>query len=550
MERDDSPPPVQRSGRGGGFGRYRFIAEIGRGGSAVVHLAVDQEPGESGRLVAIKELRTELRDDDDAVATFLERARTAARLNHPSLVQTLEVGRFGFRCFHAMEYVDGPTLNEVVQRARRQGLPMPLPMLLRVLTEVLAALEYAHSLVDFDGTPLGLVHRDVGLHNVVVTYGGAVKILDFGTLKVHGGKTSAGEGHGGREDAYPAPECLYGLPVDRRADVFAVGVMLWQGIVTTGAAQSKSHQLAGPDSARADIDPGLFAIVERAMTADPAGRYPTALAMRTELESHAKRARLALPDTRALAAFVARARDHARGSEHDARRAVRSRLSRADRSRDAGPRSGRPGDTRGHVAVRPDGRALGAGVRQGRGRGSIRARGFLRRLGGRCHGPPVVRPLVAAGRRGRSGRLRAGHHAADRRSSDASSRTRRSDRFERGAPGQSPRAQISALARRGPCGASRVSAFPRGPRRERQDACGTGDTSVVDSALRDRRARGETGARHRQAGPLSAMSRPGCLIVYCVSQKLTGYDTLHTGADAGQSDTFRHRVQDDAPVAT
>jgi serine/threonine-protein kinase len=92
--------------------------------------------------------------------------------------------------------------------------------------------------------------------------------------------------------------------VDRRADVFAVGVMLWQGIVTTGAAQSKSHQLAGPDSARADIDPGLFAIVERAMTADPAGRYPTALAMRTELESHAKRARLALPDTRALAAFV------------------------------------------------------------------------------------------------------------------------------------------------------------------------------------------------------------------------------------------------------
>ena len=304
VERDVSPPSVEGPGRAGGFGKYDFVAELARGGSAVVHLAIDRDRSGSVRLVAVKELRAELRDDADAVAAFMDGSRVAARLSHPNVVQTFDVGRYGFRCFHAMEYLDGPPLGEVVQRARRQGRPMPVPVLLRVLTDVLAGLEYAHSLADVDGKPLGLVHRDVGLHNVILPSGGVVKIVDFGGSRGRGGKSAAGDVRGPRQDAYPAPECLYGLPADRRADVFSVGVMLWQGILTSRSADSKFHTLAGPESVRADVDPKLFAIVERAMNADPSARYPTALAMRTELEGYAARSKLALPEPRVLAEFV------------------------------------------------------------------------------------------------------------------------------------------------------------------------------------------------------------------------------------------------------
>jgi len=303
VDPDDSALLARPAGRGGGFGRYHFIAELARGGTAVVHLAVEQEQDDPRRVVAVKELRTELFDDDAAVTAFLDGSRIAARLDHPNLVQTFEVGRYGFRRFQAMEYVDGPHLSDIIQHARRQGGPMPLPMLLRVLTDVLAALHYAHALADVDGTPLGLVHRDLGFHNVMMTHGGVVKILDFGGARAPAGKAT-GSPPGRREDAYPAPECLYGLPVDLRADLFGVGVMLWQGIVMRRSANTKWHSLSGPDSIRADVDPKLFAIVERATNADPSARYPSALAMRDELESYAKRSSLALPDTPDLAAFV------------------------------------------------------------------------------------------------------------------------------------------------------------------------------------------------------------------------------------------------------
>jgi serine/threonine-protein kinase len=304
VERDDSPLFAQGAGGGGfGFGKYHFIAELARSGTAVVHLAVEQEHA-FRRIVAVKELRTELLDDDAAVAAFLDGSRIAARLDHPNLVHTFEVGRYGFRRFQAMEYVDGSQLSEIIQRARRQGGPMPLPMLLRVLTDVLAALEYAHALADVDGTPLGLVHRDLGFHNVMMTYEGVVKILDFGfgAVKAPAGKAAASPAR--RDDAYPAPECFYGLAVDLRADLFAVGVMLWQGIVMRRSTHTKWHNLSGPDSIRADVDPKLFAIVERATNGDPAARYPTARAMRDEIEGYAKQSNLALPGARDLAEFV------------------------------------------------------------------------------------------------------------------------------------------------------------------------------------------------------------------------------------------------------
>ena len=266
-----------------GLAKYQLLAEVARGGLGIVYLAVAPQPGPTPRLLALKELRDDLLADPTSVAMFRSEARIAALIDHPNLVQTLEVDSHGARPFRAMEYVDGQPLRRLVQRAHVQGRPMPLPMHLRVLTDVLAALEYTHSLAGLDGTPLGLVHRDLGPQNVVVTYEGAVKLIDFGV---------------------PAST---GTTTPPRADIFAAGVMLWEGVVMSRSAVGPKHRPTQPPGAsgpRRDVDPELFAIVERAMNSDPAARYPTALSMREALDGYVAKAGLALPNAGALGAFL------------------------------------------------------------------------------------------------------------------------------------------------------------------------------------------------------------------------------------------------------
>jgi eukaryotic-like serine/threonine-protein kinase len=151
------------------LGKYRLIAVLGRGGMADVYLAVAQGLVGFNKLLVVKEMRLEAADDDLRETMFLDEARLAARLNHPNIVQTIEVGSDGHRRFLAMEYLDGQPLHRVLRRAREHQAPLDLAMNLRILGEVLTGLEYAHSLVDFDRTSLGIVHRDVSPHNVFVT---------------------------------------------------------------------------------------------------------------------------------------------------------------------------------------------------------------------------------------------------------------------------------------------------------------------------------------------------------------------------------------------
>src|SRR5215470_12868145 len=146
--------------------KYRLIAEIGRGGMADVFLAVVQGPAGFNKLVVIKKTRPELAQDPEFLSMFLDEARLAARLNHPNVVQTHEVGQDGERYFIAMEYLDGQALN----RVRSLAKDFPIPMQVRVISDVLAGLHHAHDLTDFDGSPLGVVHRDATPQNVFVTY--------------------------------------------------------------------------------------------------------------------------------------------------------------------------------------------------------------------------------------------------------------------------------------------------------------------------------------------------------------------------------------------
>ena len=184
---------------------------------------------------------------------------------------------------------------------------------------MLSALDYAHGLSDFDGRPLGIVHRDVSPHNVVLTYDGQTKLVDFGGS---GAARLRRSGAGDDRDVivgkarYMAPEQAAGGPVVRRADVFAVGVMLWEAVVGKRPWEGQSdsavlRQLASGALPRLrdtwpDVDPGLAAIVDRAMSPDPAGRYPTALAMRNDLEEYLSVRSMCPQSARSLGVAIAR----------------------------------------------------------------------------------------------------------------------------------------------------------------------------------------------------------------------------------------------------
>jgi serine/threonine-protein kinase len=224
---------------------------------------------------------------------FLDEARLAARLNHPNVVQTHEVGEEDDgRFFLAMEYLDGQSLATVL---RQNGKSIPLDLQLRIICDALAGLHYAHELKNFDGKPLGIVHRDVSPQNIFITYTGQVKLLDFGIAKASSseGKTQAGTLKG--KIAFMAPEQVVGEGVDRRADIFSMGAMLWGAVSGTpmwaglSDATIVKHLCSGnipaPKNTTGDIPRELETIVAKALAADPADRYQTAADLRSDLEA-------------------------------------------------------------------------------------------------------------------------------------------------------------------------------------------------------------------------------------------------------------------------
>jgi serine/threonine-protein kinase len=273
--------------------KYLRIAAVGQGGMADVWLVVAPGPAGFSKLLALKELKADLCDDPDFVDMFLAEARLAARLNHPNVVQTYEVGLDAERPGIVMEWLEGQPLHALLAPPRRAAVPLAAHVY--VLAQVLGALDYAHEFRDFDGTPLGVVHRDVSPHNVFLTYDGQVKLMDFGIAKMAGvdGRTQAGVVKG--KVGYVAPEQIAGARVDRRADVYSVGVMLWEALVgrrlTAGESRNVvfARRLQGvyePVLALVpDAPPELAAAVDRAMALSPDDRYPTAATMRADLEA-------------------------------------------------------------------------------------------------------------------------------------------------------------------------------------------------------------------------------------------------------------------------
>jgi serine/threonine-protein kinase len=281
------------------LGKYTILAALGEGGMAQVFLASAHGPAGFNKLFVIKLLRSRVQRDDLAHEMFMAEARLAARLNHPNVVQTIEVSSDGDDYYMTMEYLEGQTLAAILQRVRKGGGSLPLNLHLHVLVDMLAGLEYAHRLEDFDGRPLRIVHRDVSPQNVIVTYGGHVKVLDFGIAKAADNTVQTETGVMKGKVAYMSPEQVCSTEIDCRADVYSVGVMLWEALAGRKMRRGMTEinilnaiineEVPSPRTVESTVDPELERIALKALARDPKDRYASAAEMQHELERATER---------------------------------------------------------------------------------------------------------------------------------------------------------------------------------------------------------------------------------------------------------------------
>ncbi len=277
-------------------GKYRLIAELGQGGMATVYLAVAL--GDSGfrKLAVVKLLRSEFAIDEEFIQMFLDEARLCARLSHPNIVHTYDVGVDEGEHLIAMEYLDGVSLHAARAKLGRNGGPFTFPLQAKVLLEVIEGLRYAHELRDYDGRSLEIVHRDVTPHNIFVTYDGQVKLLDFGIAKAATSSVKTATGVIKGKLTYMAPEQARGDPVDGRADLYAVGVMLWEAVTgrrrwPTGITEpalftrlATGELPESPNAASRGLPAEIDEVVMRALAPKPEDRYQTAAELHDALE--------------------------------------------------------------------------------------------------------------------------------------------------------------------------------------------------------------------------------------------------------------------------
>jgi hypothetical protein len=258
-----------------------------------IHLAVSQGIGGFRKLSVLKELKRELCENEQFLSLFMREARLAARLSHPNVVHTVEADQDAGRYFLAMEFLDGRPFNEILRRAE-EAPPVPLALRLQVICHALTGLHHAHELADYDGRALQVVHGDVSPGNIFVTYDGQVKVLDFGVATAANDADRKSPLVFKGKIGYAAPEQLRLRPADRRTDVFACGVVLWEAIALRSLVRRRPSRqvfearLLGTEPRIAqlvdDIDPQLAQICDRAMSTEPDHRYASAEVFCRELQ--------------------------------------------------------------------------------------------------------------------------------------------------------------------------------------------------------------------------------------------------------------------------
>jgi serine/threonine-protein kinase len=266
--------------------RYQIVERIAAGGMAEVYRG--ESAGIEGfrKKVAIKRVLPKLSQNREFIHMFLDEARLCAYLSHSKCVQVFDIGQAAGAHFIVMEYVDGADLQAVLEHLREQRQDMPIEVACLITAQVCEGLAYAHDACDHQGQPLNIVHRDISPHNVLMTRYGEVKLVDFGLAKASSHLTADDEDIVKGKFGYLAPEVTLGKGADRRVDIFAAGILLWEMLSgrrlfkgETDVETFKQVQAAQiPDlrQIRAGVSDELAQVLGRALARDPAQRYPHA----------------------------------------------------------------------------------------------------------------------------------------------------------------------------------------------------------------------------------------------------------------------------------
>lgn len=278
------------------FGNYEILRRLAAGGMAEVLLAKHTGMGGFERLVCLKRILPHLSAQEDFLKMFQDEARIAANLMHPNIAQIYDIAQEGEHTYIAMEYVRGEDLRRVYNQEVARGQTIPRHVAAQVIMGAAAGLDYAHRQADLDGQPLGIVHRDVSPQNIVVTYNGHVKIIDFGVAKAAGKLNQTRSGVLKGKYSYMSPEQASGDPVDGRTDIFALGITLYE--ITCGTRLFKRENeletlhaviacnVTPPSQVVPKYDRDLEAIVLKALAYDADNRYQTAGEMEHDLERY------------------------------------------------------------------------------------------------------------------------------------------------------------------------------------------------------------------------------------------------------------------------
>jgi serine/threonine protein kinase len=284
--------------------KFVILRSLAMGGMAEILLARVRDPAKPERLVVLKRMHRQLAADREYVKMFVDEARLAISLRHPNVVEVYESGEDDDQFYIAMEYLHGHDLRRVLSQMAKKRVPMRLANALSIARAVCRGLDYTHERTDANGELLGIVHRDVSPHNVLVTYGGRVKLVDFGIAKttIQLAKTRTGILKG--KVAYMSPEQALGETLDRRSDVFCIGILLWE--MTTGhwLYRRKSeletlkavveHDAPPPSQVIAGYPKELEQIVIRTLARKREDRFQSAGELGEALSAFAKQRRLDL----------------------------------------------------------------------------------------------------------------------------------------------------------------------------------------------------------------------------------------------------------------
>ena len=290
-------PTIIAGGEAASFGRYTVISRLGEGGMCELFIAGLAGPEGFQRTFVLKRLKPELARIRAAVDQFIDEAKLGSTLVHTNIVPVYDFGHVGDGFFMAQEYVVGRNVGEIVERhVERLREPLDVPSVLYIVHEALQALAYAHDRTNNDGEPLNVVHRDVSPGNILVSSGGEVKLIDFGIAKSEERVSHTDIGNVKGNAAFMAPEQARGLVIDRRADLFSLGLVAYYALLGDplyhGSTSGEVFYAAvsGPSPERLQaldrLPPFVAQILSRALAVDPAERYATAEEFDADVASH------------------------------------------------------------------------------------------------------------------------------------------------------------------------------------------------------------------------------------------------------------------------